>query len=129
MPECGGGGGFIRDLGGDMARMTAGMVSPRGVFNGNMIGVAPSRVRGTDLDRDPIGGDVPSVSCKSISSKKRKSSNSCNNPSILASARCILAVARSSSGDDDVCVGGSGDNNTERRWDVDRFVVVGCDCR
>lgn len=82
-----------------MARITAGIVSPRGVFNG-YDGVGESRVRGTDFDRDPIGGD-PSVSCKSISSKKRKSSNSCSRPSILASARCILAVARSSSGDDD----------------------------
>lgn len=53
-------------------------------------------VRGADLDRT-----AAAVSCKSISSRNRKSSNSCSNPSILASARCILAVALFSSGDDD----------------------------
>lgn len=60
-------------------------------------------VRGADLDREVGCGGDPAVSCKSISSRNRKSSNSCSNPSILASARCILAVALFSSGDDDGC--------------------------
>ena len=60
-------------------------------------------VRGADLDRAVVVGTAAAaaVSCKSISSRNRKSSNSCSNPSILASARCILAVALFSSGDDD----------------------------
>jgi hypothetical protein len=65
-----------------------------------------------------MGGDDPSVSCKSISSRNRKSSNSCNNPSILASARCMFAVARSSSGEDD---DDWGDNIVTRCCDVDRL--------